>query len=197
MLVHVYPKLNACACISQAQCLCMYIPDSMRVHVYPRLNACACISQAQCLCMYIPSSMLVHVYPRLNACACISQAQCLCISALLQPHALHLICTYSSFTVPHTLISPCIVIPRHLPASQNVLCLPADSPPACLHTHRLSACILLEGTTLRLGGTPLAVRGISISLMSEGVGAVLDAEGLSRVAYVSDGATLRLYKVSP
>ena len=49
---------------------------------------------------------------------------------------------------------------------------------------------LPEGTHLRLGGEELSFARQDITLRSEGTGAILDAEGLSRVVTVGENALL-------
>ena len=49
---------------------------------------------------------------------------------------------------------------------------------------------LPEGTHIRLGGVAIYLTALDLTLRSEGSGAVIDAEGASRIAVASDGAHL-------
>ena len=54
---------------------------------------------------------------------------------------------------------------------------------------------LPEGNVYRLNGTQLHIRNIHTSLHSEGVGATLDAQGISRHFDVAPGAQLHFHRV--
>ena len=72
---------------------------------------------------------------------------------------------------------------------------PSPSPPAPPGLPSDSRVVTLSGH-IALGGSPLVVRGIDLTLEGVGAeGATLDAEGLSRAIEVTDGASLTLRQI--
>ncbi|KAL1502991.1 hypothetical protein AB1Y20_011061 [Prymnesium parvum] len=75
-------------------------------------------------------------------------------------------------------------------AAQLRLAIRRTPPSASLSVY------LPEGTALRLGGEPLHVEGVELFVSSDGDGALIDAEHLSRVFDVRDGAALHLTRLT-
>ena len=84
--------------------------------------------------------------------------------------------------------------PPQLPPAPPAL-PPSPSPPAPPGLPSDSRVVTLSGH-IALGGSPLVVRGIDLTLEGVGAeGATLDAEGLSRAIEVTDGASLTLRQI--
>ena len=94
---------------------------------------------------------------------------------------------------PHTLPAPLLPPPlRLLPDGFQVVGAASDIRAALRYPHARVCFHLPEGFRFGLGGAQVAVHQSNVTIRSDGVGATIDAEGLSRHFDVAKGAQLHL-----